>query len=155
MKLSILTRKVFLVVLYMFGMVLNIPNVFTFRPVLDKTSNESIWVLHETEFSKSQANFEYKFWIHCFLFCVLPLAIMIGLNVSIAKSIRESFNRIENHLSAVSTRTKQVGLISNSSMFINTCFLNSGSQRQPHPVFCYCILHCSSLLGVCRNMFLV
>ena len=109
-KPSILTRKVFLVVLYIFGLVLNIPNVFTFRPDLDKTANGSIWVLQETEFSKSQANYEYKFWIHCFLICILPLAIMIVLNVRIAICIRKSFSMIQNHLSGVSTRTKQVGL---------------------------------------------
>jgi hypothetical protein len=134
-KPSILTRKVLLIVLYMFGFVLKIPNLFTFRPVLDKTSNDSIWVLHETEFSKSQANYKYRFWIHCFLLCILPLVIMIVLNVSIAKSIRESFSKIENHVSAILTKTKQVGIESNTSMFIRIYFLNSGSQHQPHTVF--------------------
>ena len=140
--------------LYIFGLVLNIPNVFTFRPDLDKTANGSIWMLQETEFSKSQANYEYKFWIHCFLICILPLAIMIVLNVRIAICIRESFSTIQNHLSAISTRTKQVGLKPDTSLLIHI-FQDRNPQHPPNPVFCYCILPSSSSVGVCCYVSLV
>merc|ERR1719186_1978066 len=97
-RLSCWTRRVLLIVMYIFGIVLNIPNVFAYQPIQIQTQNETIWTLHETQFSKNQANMDYKFWVHCFLICIVPLVIMTILNLSIVKSIRESFKRIEHHL---------------------------------------------------------
>eukprot|EP00092_Neocalanus_flemingeri_P076316 GFUD01094645.1.p1 GENE.GFUD01094645.1~~GFUD01094645.1.p1 ORF type:complete len:355 (+),score=59.00 GFUD01094645.1:36-1067(+) len=106
-RLSNWTRMVLLIMMYIFGIILNVPNVFVYEPFLIQTSNTTTWTLHETQFSRSQANMDYKFWVHCFLICILPLLIMTILNISIFLSIRNSFKSIKNHLTATSHRMRQ------------------------------------------------
>eukprot|EP00092_Neocalanus_flemingeri_P056866 GFUD01067463.1.p1 GENE.GFUD01067463.1~~GFUD01067463.1.p1 ORF type:complete len:336 (-),score=33.94 GFUD01067463.1:130-1137(-) len=106
-NLSNWTRTVLLINIFIFGSVLNIPNLFVYEPFLIETPNGTMWILHKTEFAKSQANIDYMFWVHCFLICILPLVIMAILNISLCKSIRDSFKRVKNHLSATSIRMRQ------------------------------------------------